>query len=367
VPPRKKQPVKLKATAQELMDEVNAKMGNKALFLGSDPALEVEYVSTGMLPLDVVFQGGVPRGRMVEIYGDYSTLKSVVGLSTAAQVQAAGGTAALLDTEHSYEPQWAKKIGVDTSKLIVWPPRDDDEEHTGEEAIDAAQLLTSRGCDLIIFDSVAALYPQAEAIKRLKGESIQPARLAQLMSAGLRRLTAANNKTAFIFINQVRMNVGVTFGNPEVATGGRALPFYASSRLNIRKTGKITKDAKIWNGEKWVTVKEQTAQIYRAELLKSKLTKPFREVFFTWDLQTGQIDLPGYLIAQGLEMGLIKVRGNTWSFGAVRGVGKTNFKNAFTKNQQAMHQLEQEVREFHGLPRLAGSPVPVRKTLRRAP
>ena len=141
MPPRKKAVVASKMSATELLNAVNTKLGTNAVFMGSDNRLTVEYFSTGYLPFDILLQGGVPRGRMIEIYGDWSVLKSVICLSTAAQVQAQGGTVALLDTEHAYEPQWAAKLGVDTSELIVWPPRDDDEEHTGEEAIDVAQVL----------------------------------------------------------------------------------------------------------------------------------------------------------------------------------------------------------------------------------
>ncbi|MGB4951008.1 MAG: hypothetical protein WBO55_10290 [Rhizobiaceae bacterium] len=380
--PPKKRPTKNansgKMTAKELMAEVNAVMGADSVFMGSDKSLQVEYLSTGLLPFDILLQGGFPKGRMSLIYGDWSTLKSLVGLMTCGQTQKDGGTAAIIDTEHAYDPKWAKQMGINTDDLIVWPRRDDEEEHSGEEAVDTAQVLTANGVDLIVFDSVAAAMPQAESAKRLKGESIQPARLAQLMSAATRRLTAVNNKTAFIFINQTRVNIGITFGSNEAHPGGKALPFYASYIMNVRKTGKITKDVKVYTGEKWTTVKEQHGQVYKAELTKSKLNKPFREVWFTWDMKTGQIDLPGFLIAQGLETGLVQQKGNTWSYGNVKAVGREKFKDALANNSNAMMQLEMEVRDWHGLPQIVtipqnrkvvrrstGKPVVVKKTVKR--
>lgn len=371
MPPRKKKAVVAsKMSATELLNAVNTKLGTNAVFMGSDNRLTVEYFSTGYLPFDILLQGGVPRGRMIEIYGDWSVLKSVICLSTAAQVQAQGGTVALLDTEHAYEPQWAAKLGVDTSELIVWPPRDDDEEHTGEEAIDVAQVLCANKVDLVIFDSVAAATPQAETTKRLKGESVQPARLAQLMSTGLRKLTMTNDKTAFIFTNQTRLNIGVTFGNKESRPGGKALGYYASMIMDVKKVGKTTRDVKTYDGKKWITVKEQTGQKYRAQMQKSKLSKPFKEIWFTWDLETGQIDMPEFLIAQSLELGLIKVSGNTWSGLGVKAVGREKFKNAFAASADALLKAEVEIREHHGLSTdhlITKTPKAVKRTAKSAP
>lgn len=350
MPPRKKAATTTtKLSAKELLNTVNEKLGTNAVFMGSDERLEVEYFSTGYLPFDILLQGGVPRGRMIEIFGDWSVLKSVICLSTAAQVQKQGGTVALLDTEHAYEPKWATRLGVDTSELIVWPPRDDDEEHTGEEAIDVAQVLCANKVDLIIFDSVAAATPQAETTKRLKNESVQPARLAQLMSTGLRKLTMTNDKTAFIFTNQTRLNIGVTFGSKESRPGGKALGYYASMILDVKKVGKVSRDVKTFDGENWITVKEQTGQKYRAQMQKSKLSKPFKEVWFTWNLETGEIDMPEFLIAQSLELGKITVRGNTWEGYGVKAVGRKKFKNAFSAETDAIHAAELAIREHHGL------------------
>lgn len=349
----KKKATPKKMTPQQLMAEVQAKMGKRSIMLGNDPSLTVTKVTTGMLPIDILLDGGIPFGRMVEFSGDWSTLKSVIGYSTMAQVQKSGGTAALIDTEHAYEPEWAERIGIDTKNLMLWPDRDDDDEHTGEEALDIAQVLTASGVDLIVFDSVAAAYPQDEAGKPMSKEKVQPGRLAQMMSKGLRRLTAANDKTAFIFINQTRMNIGVTFGSPETTTGGKALPYYASMRVVIRKVGKITRPTKTWDGEKWMTTKEQTGQVYKAELQKSKLSKPFKEVWFTWSYDTGQIDLPGFLIAQLLESGDIVVKGNTWTYGNIKVVGREKFKTAISADPELVRELERVVRERNGLPALS--------------
>lgn len=353
-----------KLTPAELAAEVNGKVGSRAVYFGSDPSLKVSYIPTTMLPFDILMGGGVPRGRMIELYGDYSTLKSVIALYAIASAQRSGGTAALIDTEHAFEPDWAAKIGVDVESLLIWPNREDDEEHTGEEAMDVAQNLIANGVDILVFDSIAAALPQEESAKRMSKENVQPARLAQMMSRGLRRLTTVNSDTAIIFINQTRMSIGVVFGNPETTTGGKAMPFYASHRVNIRKTGKVTRDAQAWNGTKWIKVKEQTAQLYKAELVKSKLTKPFKEMYFTWDLETGQIDLPGFLIAQGLENGLISVKGNTWLFLDVKAVGKDNFRKKFAANPIAMRHMEMEARRANGLPTDTLSQP--RKRLRRA-
>jgi recombination protein RecA len=351
-------------TPQELVAEVNGKVGNKAVYFGSDPSLIVTYIPTDCLPFDVLMGGGFPRGRMVELYGDWSTLKSVIGLYGIASAQRSGGTAALIDTEHAFDPEWAARCGVDVGNLILWPNRDDDVEHTGEEAMDVAANLIANGVDILVFDSIAAALPQEESAKRMARETTQPARLAQLMSRGLRRLTAVNNQTAIVFINQTRLSIGVIFGSPETVPGGKSMPFYASHRVRITKTGRVVKDAKVWNGDKWETVKEQTAQKYRAELIKSKLTKPFKESWLTWDLVSGQVDIPGYLIAQGLEMGLIRQTAKTWQYGVVKAVGREAFKTKFANTPPAMQAMEEEVRQRNGLSLKVTTPQ-TRKRIRR--
>lgn len=336
--------------AQDLMNEINATLKAPVLKMGSDPSLRVEYLPTNILPIDILLQGGIPKGRFITIIGDFSTLKSFIGLKAIAATQAAGGTCALIDTEHSFDPSWAEQLGVDTSTLMLMQP------DTGELAIDTAEVLVRGGVDLIVFDSVAAQLPQAERNKRLHDESVQPARIAQLMSVALRKLTAANEKTAIIWINQYRMNVGVTFGNPETATGGRALPYYSSYIVSIKKVGKVTKDVQMWDGDKLVSTKEQVGQKFRATIEKSKLSKPFRDVYFTWDLETGQIDTTGFLIAQGLEAGVITQKGAQWTFAGQTFRGKDNFKE-IVRNDPSIQAAIQKALQ----PVSLGSPAPAKK------
>lgn len=306
--------------AKALMDEINATLKSPVLKMGSDKDLVVEYLPTSVMPIDILLHGGVPRGRFIELFGDFSTLKSYIGLKTIATTQANGGVCALIDTEHSFDPGWAATLGVDTENLIIQQPE------TGELAIDTAEALIRGKCDLIVFDSIAATLPQTERAKRMHDESVQPARQAMLMSLAMRKLTAANSKTAMIWINQTRLNIGVTFGNPESLPGGRAMPYYASYRISVRKVGKITRDVQTWDGEKMVTTKEQIGQKFKATVEKSKLSKPFRDVYFTWDYETGEIDEVGFIIALGLEAGIIMQKGAMWEFEGKTYRGRENFK-----------------------------------------
>lgn len=331
-------------TAKQLKDLVNATLKDDVLGFASDEQYSAEFISTGVLPIDVLWQGGVPRGRFIELYGDYSTLKSYVGLMSIASFQRQGKVCAIIDTEHSFDSDWARSCGVDVDELIIQRPE------TGELAMDTAETLIRGGCDLIVFDSVAAMTPQAEQSKRLHGESIQPARIAMLMSAALRRLTTANKTCSMIFINQMRVNIGITFGSNEALPGGKALPYYSSYRTHFRKVGKITRPRKAFDGEAWVNTKDIIGQKFKVELTKSKLSKPFVEQHFTWSLEKGALDLIGYLIAQGIETGLVSQKGNTWSYGSVKAVGRENFRNKLEENDTAALELENEIRAFHGIP-----------------
>ena len=317
------------------MAEINTLFKDNVLKLANDESLIVEYLPTGILPIDILLQGGLPRGRFVEIYGEYSTLKSFVGLSAIANTQKAGGVCAIIDTEHSFDPSWAAVI-------VIQPI-------TGELAMDSAEALIRGNCDLIVFDSIAAALPQTERNKRLHDETLQPARLAQLMSLGMRKLTAANSKTAMMWINQTRLNVGITFGNPESIPGGKSMPFYASYRINMKKVGKITRDIQAWEGEKWVASKEQIGQKFKAIVEKSKLSKPFRDIYFTWDFETGGIDEAGFLIAMGLEEGFITQEGKSWIYETTKVVGRENFKKAVQENLELMEELRTKVMELHSL------------------
>jgi recombination protein RecA len=218
--------------------------------------------------------------------------------------------ACLIDTEHAYDPKWAEEIGVDTEELIYKQPE------TGEEAIDIAEVMIRAGVDLIVFDSVAAALPQAEQQKRLHKESVQPARLAQLMSLAMRKLTAANGKTAVLWINQTRINVGVMFGSNEAVPGGKALPFYASFRIACRKAGKVTEDIEVHVTEagsiKKKKIKHTVAQTIRTTLEKSKLNQPHREVLFNFDFRRGQVDGWLYLVHKALDQDVLATERKQW-------------------------------------------------------
>ena len=310
-------------------------------------------------------------------YSHNSTLKSYVGLSAIAEYQRRGKTCAVIDTERTFDPLWATQTGVRTDDLILWPNREDDEIHTGEEAIDVTQALVKGGVDFVMFDSVAAALPQDEMKKRLHDENIQPGRLAMLMSAAMRRLTASNRGASILWINQTRVNLGITFGSNEAVPGGKALGFYSSYILSMRKAGKVTRDDKTFDGEKWQNGKTQIGQKFKAEITKSKLNRPFRDVFFTWDMTTGSIDLIAFLISQGEEIGAIAQKGNTWHSGGVKAVGREKFKQALTLNPDEQFDLENIIRDHHQIPlltkpktkasRSAGNPAPAaKKVLRRS-
>lgn len=301
-----------KKTAQQLLDEVNSVFGKGAVTFGSDKRHIVKFTPTGVPPVDYLLNGGLPLGRFVEIYGDFSSLKSYIGLRAIAVAQRNGLLAALIDTEHAYDPEWAAALGVDVDELIYKQPAN------GEEAVDLAEVLIRGGVDLIVFDSVAAAVPQSEQEKRLAGNTVQPARLAALMSLAMRKLTAANDKTAVLWINQTRLNVGVTFGNPETVPGGKALPYYASYRVGLKKAGRAfevvptfeTKDGRPTLNK---SGKRAIGQQIRATLDKSKLSAPFKDITFTFSYKDGQVDSWAFLANLALDCEVIHYdRGYWW-------------------------------------------------------
>lgn len=341
-------------TAKELMAEINKALGAGTVRMGSDESLLVEHLPTGVLPIDLLLDGGIPRGRFTEIFGAYSTLKSYIALSCIAQTQKVGGVCAIVDTEHAYDPVWAESLGVRTDELIYQAPE------TGEEAIDVSEVLIRSGVDLIVWDSVAATLPQAESVKRMSKESVQPARLAALMSLGMRKLTAANKNTAVLFINQTRLSVGVVFGDPETVPGGKALPFYASYRLALRKAGKVkdSKDTYDDTGKK-ISVNEVTGHKIRATLEKSKLSAPSRDVLFTFDLNSGRIDELGYLISIGLEKGVIIHEGRSWWLQnqTDKIVGLEKFRGWLEENPNEVAKIRVELLGQDGEPEVAKKKV----------
>ena len=330
----------MSSTAEEIASQVNALLGKDIVRMASDPRFKVEYYQTGVLPLDVLLGGGIPKGRVTEFYGDFSTLKSYVALKTIAVAQSQGGTCVLIDTEHSFDPEWAESLGVDIEKLIVQHPE------TGEIAVDVTETFVRAGVDLIVWDSIAATLPSAEQEKRAT-EAVQPARLAALMSRAMRKLTAANTNTALICINQTREKVGVVFGSSETVPGGKALPFYASYRIAMRKAGKITEEIKSHDGEKWNKAKLVTGHRIRSTLEKSKLSSPNREVTFIFDLRLNGVDEAKFVVGYGLEHGVVTNQGQQWTindpkipdFKPVR--GRENFITHLRENPEIMEQLKE--------------------------
>lgn len=331
--------------ASDLAKEINKALGAGTVKLGNDPSLEIKRLPTGVMPIDVLLDGGIPSGRFTELFGAYSTLKSYIALSCIAQTQANGGSCALIDTEHAYDIEWAKQIGVDTDELIYQSPE------TGEEAVDVTEVLIRNKVDLVVWDSVAATLPQAESTKRMAKESVQPARLAALMSLAMRKLTSANEKTAVLFINQTRLSVGVVFGDPEVVPGGKALPFYASYRVALRKAGKEKEQEEVFVGGKTTKVNKVTGHKIRATLEKSKLSAPSRDVMFMFDLQTGAVDEVGYILSLALEKGLAIHEGRSWwlhSESDQKVVGAEKFIGYLKENPKKVEKLKKELLELTG-------------------
>jgi recombination protein RecA len=299
----------------------------------SSTPVEIEVVSTGSLGLDIALGvGGLPRGRVVEIYGPESSGKTTLTLHVIAEAQRAGGTCAFIDAEHALDPGYARKLGVDLDALLISQP------DTGEQALEIADTLVRSGAiDVIVVDSVAALVPKAE-LEGEMGESL-PGLQARLMSQALRKLTASisRSKCLLIFTNQIRSKIGVMFGSPETTTGGNALKFYASVRLDVRRIGSIKeKDAPIGN---------QT----RVKVVKNKVAPPFRVVDF--DIMYGEgISKTGELIDLGLKAGLVEKSGSWFAWNGQRiGQGRENAKAWLKEHPEAAAELEKAIRERAGV------------------
>jgi recombination protein RecA len=290
--------------------------------------VEIESVSTGSLGLDIALGiGGLPRGRVVEIYGPESSGKTTLALHVVAEVQKTGGTAAFIDAEHALDPSYAHKLGVNLDDLLVAQP------DTGEQALEITDtLVRSNAVDVIVIDSVAALTPRAE-IEGEMGDQL-PGLQARLMSQALRKLTASisKTKTLVIFINQIRMKIGVMYGSPETTTGGNALKFYASVRLDIRRTGSVKlRDEIVGNN-------------VRVKVVKNKVAPPFREVEF--DIMYGKgISKLGEIIDLGVKAGVIEKSGSWFSFGSERiGQGRDNVREFLRTHPDMAAEIERAVR-----------------------
>jgi len=299
----------------------------------NDKALDVETISTGSLGLDIALGvGGLPRGRVVEIYGPESSGKTTLALHTIAEAQKKGGICAFVDAEHALDPVYARKLGVNVDDLLISQP------DAGEQALEIADTLVRSGAiDVLVVDSVAALVPRAE----LEGEigDVQPGSQARLMSQALRKLTASISKsrTMVIFINQIRMKIGVMYGSPETTSGGNALKFYASVRLDIRRIGAIK--------ERDEVVGNQT----RVKVVKNKLAPPFKQVEF--DIMYGEgVSKTGELIDLGVKAGVVEKSGAWFSFDSQRiGQGRENAKQFLKENPDVAAKIEGAVRQNAGI------------------
>jgi recombination protein RecA len=298
-----------------------------------DPVTEADTVSTGSLGLDIALGiGGLPRGRVIEIYGPESSGKTTLALHAVAEVQKKGGIAAYVDAEHALDPGYAKKLGVDIDELLISQP------DTGEQALEITDtLVRSGGVDIVVIDSVAALTPKAE-LEGEMGDQL-PGLQARLMSQALRKLTGSISKsnTIVVFINQIRMKIGIMFGNPETTTGGNALKFYASVRLDIRRIGAIKDHDEV--------VGNQT----RVKVVKNKVAPPFKQVEF--DIMYGHgISKSGELLDLGAKAGIVEKSGSWFSYDGTRiGQGREQAKAYLEANKEVAAKIEAAIRSNAGL------------------
>ena len=323
--------------AMELaMSQIEKQFGKGAIMkLGADaPVADIQAVSTGSLALDMALGGGgVPRGRVIEIYGPESSGKTTLSLQIIAEAQKEGGVSAFIDAEHALDTGYARKLGVKLEDLLVSQP------DNGEQALEIAETLVRSGAlDILVVDSVAALVPRAE----LEGDMGDPQMglQARLMSQALRKLTAtiARSRTIVIFINQIRMKIGVMFGNPETTTGGNALKFYASVRMDIRRIGAIKQGDEV--------IGSRT----KVKIVKNKVAPPFREAEF--DILYGSgISREGEIIDLGAEDGIVEKSGSWFSYEGERiGQGRENAKEFLREHPETANRIEEKIRAKHGVP-----------------
>jgi recombination protein RecA len=301
--------------------------------LGQNPIAEIESISTGSIGLDIALGvGGLPRGRIIEIYGPESSGKTTLALHCVAEAQKKGGICAFIDAEHALDPIYARKLGVDVGELLISQP------DTGEQSLEIADTLVRSGAiDVLVIDSVAALTPRAE-LEGEMGDSL-PGLQARLMSQALRKLTGSISKShcMVIFINQIRMKIGVMFGSPETTTGGNALKFYSSVRLDIRRIGAIKDRDEV--------VGNQT----RVKVVKNKVAPPFKQVEF--DIMYGEgVSKTGELLDLGVKAGIVEKSGSWFSYDSQRvGQGRENAKTFLKENPEIANAIERAIRENAGL------------------
>ena len=319
-----------KKALEAAMSQIEKQFGKGSVMkLGEFKAMEIEAIPTGALSLDIALGiGGVPRGRIIEVFGPESSGKTTLALHIVAEAQKMGGEAAFIDAEHALDPVYAKKLGVDIDNLIVSQP------DTGEQALEITESLVRSGAlDVIVVDSVAALVPKAE-IDGDMGDSHMGLQ-ARLMSQALRKLAGAINKskTVLIFINQLREKIGVMFGNPETTTGGRALKFYASVRMDIRKIENIKQDGEVKGNR------------VRVKVIKNKVAPPFREAEF--DIVYGQgISKEGNILDMAVNLDIVEKAGSWFSYNGERiGQGRENVKKYLKENPKVLEEIEGKVRQ----------------------
>ncbi len=314
---------------------IERQFGSGAIMrMGEDSHQAIQVYSTGSLSLDIALGiGGLPQGRVVEIYGPEASGKTTIALQAIAQCQKGGGVAAFIDAEHALDITYARALGVKTDELLISQP------DSGEQALEIAETLVRSGAvDMVVIDSVAALVPRAE----LEGDmgDVSPGAQARLMSQAMRKLTSAIHKSncCMVFINQLRMKIGVMFGSPEVTSGGNALKFYASVRLDIRRIGAIK------NGT------EVIGNRTRVKVVKNKLAPPFRLAEF--DIRYGKgVSMIGEMVDLGLDLGLVSRSGSWYSVGDTRvGQGRDNTIGWLLENDAERERLNLEIRSRHGLP-----------------
>ncbi|MGH2443847.1 MAG: recombinase RecA [Chloroflexota bacterium] len=310
--------------------------------LGDQAGMQIDVIPTGSIALDIALGvGGIPRGRVTEIYGHESGGKTTLALHIVAEAQHLGGTAAYIDAEHALDPLYASRLGVNVNDLLVSQP------DTAEQALDIAEMLVRSGAiDIVVIDSVAALVPRAEVEGEMGDTHV--GMQARLMSQALRKLTSSINhsKTAVVFINQLREKIGVMFGNPETTPGGRALKFYASVRLDVRRVDSIKQGSEVVGNR------------VRVKVVKNKVAPPFRQVEFDHMYAEG-ISREGGLLDVGLEMGLVEKSGAWFTSGSARlGQGRENAKDFLRQNPDVRDDLDRQIRESIAQFRSEAAPVP---------
>ncbi|MBU6430836.1 MAG: recombinase RecA [Patescibacteria group bacterium] len=317
------------ANIEDTLQAIKTKFGDDAIMkLGEKPRVNINAISTGSIGLDAALGiGGLPRGRIVEIFGPESSGKTTLSLHVIAEAQKLGGVCAFIDAEHAMDPEYSKRLGVKIDELLISQP------DTGEQALEIVESLVRSGkIDVIVIDSVAALTPKDE----IEGDmgAYHVGKQARLMSQALRKLTAivAKSKTVVIFINQIRMQIGVMFGNPETTPGGKALKFYTSVRLDIRRIAQIKKGEEIMGGR------------IRVKVVKNKVAPPFKQTEFDLMYNEG-ISREGEMIALGEKMGIIKKTGNSYGFGEEKlGRGYDATRQFLKENEKIADKILEEIR-----------------------